>query len=90
MASQTEARYRAALARLRPSDRRLVVARVELGYSLEQLAVLTNRARVDTARVALRRAGTPKPLSDNTKMRSRCISGRARYWDRRIVSSRGR
>lgn len=56
MASQTEARYRAALARLRPSDRRLVVARVELGYSLEQLAVLTNRARVDTARVALRRA----------------------------------
>jgi hypothetical protein len=33
-----------------------VVARVELGYSLEQLALMTNRARVDTARVALRRA----------------------------------
>ena len=56
VAQQTEARYRAALKRLRPGDRRLVVARVELGYSLEQLALLTNRSRVDTARVALRRA----------------------------------
>ena len=56
MAQQTEERYRAALARLRPGDRRLVVARVELGYSLEQLALLTGRRRVDTARVALRRA----------------------------------
>lgn len=56
VAQQTEARYRAALKRLRPTDRRLVVARVELGYSLEQLALLTNRTRVDTARVALRRA----------------------------------
>lgn len=56
VAQQTEARYRAALARLRPGDRRLVVGRVELGYSLEQLALLTNRTRVDTARVALRRA----------------------------------
>ena len=56
VARQTEARYRAALARLRPGDRRLVVGRVELGYSLEQLALLTNRSRVDTVRVALRRA----------------------------------
>jgi RNA polymerase sigma factor (sigma-70 family) len=56
VAQQTESRYRQALARLRPADRRLVVARVELGYSLEQLALMTNRPRVDTARVALRRA----------------------------------
>ncbi len=56
VAAETEQRYRAALTRLRPGDRRLVVARVELGYSLEQLALLTNRPRVDTARVALRRA----------------------------------
>ena len=56
MAQQAEDRYRAALARLRPGDRRLVVGRVELGYSLEQLALLTGRRRVDTARVALRRA----------------------------------
>ena len=56
MAQQTEDRYRSALAHLRPGDRRLVVGRVELGYSLEQLALLTGRRRVDTARVALRRA----------------------------------
>ena len=56
VAQETEDRYRAALGRLRPGDRRLVVARVELGYSLEQLALMTNRPRVDTARVALRRA----------------------------------
>ena len=56
VAQQTEDRYRAALSRLRPGDRRLVVARVELGYSLDQLALMTNRPRVDTARVALRRA----------------------------------
>ena len=56
VAEQTERRYRVALDRLRPGDRRLVVARVELGYSLEQLALLTRRRRVDTARVALRRA----------------------------------
>jgi RNA polymerase sigma factor (sigma-70 family) len=56
VAQQTEDRYRAALGRLRPGDRRLVVARVEMGYSLEQLALMTNRPRVDTARVALRRA----------------------------------
>ncbi len=56
VAHQTESRYRNALTRLRPTDRRLVVARVELGYSLDQLAFMTNRPRVDTARVALRRA----------------------------------
>ena len=56
VAEQTERRYRVALDRLRPGDRRLVVARVELGYSLEQLALLTGRRRVDSAGVALRRA----------------------------------
>lgn len=54
--NDTERRYRDAVARLRETDRRLVVARVELGYSLEQLAAMTGRARPDTARVALRRA----------------------------------
>ncbi|HTU99046.1 MAG TPA: sigma-70 family RNA polymerase sigma factor [Luteitalea sp.] len=56
MFSDTERRYREGVSRLRESDQRLVVARVELGYSLEQLAALTGRARPDTARVALRRA----------------------------------
>jgi RNA polymerase sigma factor (sigma-70 family) len=56
MASETEARYRAALARLRPAERELIVARVELGYSFEQLALISNKRRPDSARVALHRA----------------------------------
>jgi RNA polymerase sigma-70 factor (ECF subfamily) len=56
LASDLEARYRAALGRLRLSDRRLIVGRVELGYTVEQLAALTGRQRSGTARVALRRA----------------------------------
>ena len=56
IASETEERYRAALARLRPSDRRLVVARVELGYTPQQLALMTGHRRPDSARIALHRA----------------------------------
>lgn len=55
-ATETEARYRAAIDRLRPTDRELVVAHVELGYSHEQLALMTGRRRVDSVRVALARA----------------------------------
>ena len=55
VARDLEERYRAALKRLRHTDRRLIVARVELGYSIEQLALMTDR-RPATARVALRRA----------------------------------
>jgi RNA polymerase sigma-70 factor (ECF subfamily) len=54
--TETEARFRAALARLRPTDRRLIVARVELGYTHEQLALLTDKRRTDSARIALHRA----------------------------------
>jgi len=56
IASQTEERYRAALARLPESDRRLVVGRVELGYTPQQLALMTGRRRADSARIALHRA----------------------------------
>ena len=56
IANETETRYRVALARLRPSDRRLIVARVELGYSPQQLAALTGRRSADGARMALHRA----------------------------------
>jgi len=56
IASETEMRYHAALARLKPSDRRLVVARVELGYSPQQLAAITGRRSADSARIALHRA----------------------------------
>jgi RNA polymerase sigma-70 factor (ECF subfamily) len=56
VARETEARYLAALARLRAGDRELIVGHVELGYSNEQLAVMTGRRRVDAVRVALTRA----------------------------------
>ena len=56
VAAETEARYRAALTQLCADDRRLVVAHVELGYSHNQLALLTGRRRTDSARVALHRA----------------------------------
>jgi RNA polymerase sigma-70 factor (ECF subfamily) len=54
--SETEARYRAALARLSTSDQRLIVGRVELGYTPQQLALITGKKRPDTARIALHRA----------------------------------
>ena len=56
MAGETEARYRSALGRLRLTDRRILVAHIELGYSHKQLALLTGKRRVDTARIALHRA----------------------------------
>ncbi len=49
-------RYRVALARLRGDDRELVVARLELGYSYEQIALASGRPSGDAVRVALRRA----------------------------------
>jgi len=49
-------RYEAALARLSDTDRELIVASVELGYSAEQLAEATGRRSVDAARKAARRA----------------------------------
>jgi RNA polymerase sigma factor (sigma-70 family) len=48
-------RYRAALARLSPLDRELIVAHVELDYTHEQLGCMFGRSR-DAARMALRRA----------------------------------
>jgi RNA polymerase sigma-70 factor (ECF subfamily) len=49
-------RYEQALARLTETDRVLVVAAVELGYTAEQLAEATGRASPDAARKASRRA----------------------------------
>jgi RNA polymerase sigma factor (sigma-70 family) len=49
-------RYRAALDQLRPEDRLLIVGRIELGYSYEQLALVSGRVTPDATRVALRRA----------------------------------
>jgi len=52
---ETDARYRAALARLSPPDRELIVAHVELDYTHEQLGCMTGRSR-NAARMALERA----------------------------------
>lgn len=49
-------RYKAALARLRPADQELIVARFELEYTYEQLALMTGRRTPDAARMALSRA----------------------------------
>lgn len=55
MTSETEARYRAALAHLSPGDQQVVVAHVELDYTHEQLACMLGRSR-NAARMVLRRA----------------------------------
>lgn len=52
---ETKRRYRAALARLTPGERELIVGHVELDYSHEQLGCMTGRSR-QAARMALRRA----------------------------------
>jgi RNA polymerase sigma factor (sigma-70 family) len=49
-------RYREALALLDTDDQDLIVGRIELGYSYEQLALATGRPTPDAARMAVRRA----------------------------------
>jgi RNA polymerase sigma factor (sigma-70 family) len=52
---EQDARYRAALARLSPRDRELIVAHVELDYTHAQLGCMTGRS-ANAARMALDRA----------------------------------
>jgi RNA polymerase sigma factor (sigma-70 family) len=54
--AESRARYLAALDRLRPEDRLLIVGRIDLGYSYDQLALVSGRVTPDATRVALRRA----------------------------------
>ena len=49
-------RYRSALKHLPRRDQRLIVGRLELGYSFGQLAAIDGRAGPDGARMALKRA----------------------------------
>ena len=49
-------RYRSALKHLPRRDQRLIVGRLELGYSFRQLAAIDGRAGADGARMALKRA----------------------------------
>ena len=50
------ARYEEALARLSAEDRALVIARIELGLSYEEVAAETNKPSADAARMAVGRA----------------------------------
>ena len=54
--AQNEHRLRLALARLGPTDQALVVGRIDLGYSYDQLALALRKRSPDAARVAVRRA----------------------------------
>ena len=54
--AEREQRLRQALANLRPEERELVVARLELGYSYAQITVATGRPSPDATRMAVRRA----------------------------------
>jgi RNA polymerase sigma-70 factor (ECF subfamily) len=49
-------RYEAALARLKPHERELIVARCELDFSNDEIAVLFNKPSTAAARVAVGRA----------------------------------
>jgi RNA polymerase sigma-70 factor (ECF subfamily) len=53
---QDRRRYQAALKKLRPIDRRAIVACVELGYSYDQLALILDKPTAEAARLAVRRA----------------------------------
>ena len=55
VATEAESRYHAALARLSPPDRELIVAHVEMDYTHEQLGCMIGRSP-NAARMALRRA----------------------------------
>jgi RNA polymerase sigma-70 factor (ECF subfamily) len=54
--AQEQDRYRSALMRLKHEDQSLIVGRLELGYSYEQLALISGKPSADAARMALRRA----------------------------------
>lgn len=50
------AAYEAALQQLKPAERELVIARIELQQSYEEIAVAFDKPSVDAARVAVKRA----------------------------------
>lgn len=56
VAAEQQRRYRRALLRLSDDNQELIVGRLDLAYSYEQLALATGRSSPDAARVAVRRA----------------------------------
>jgi RNA polymerase sigma-70 factor (ECF subfamily) len=49
-------RYERALERLKPEEREAIIARVEMGYSYEELAQVLGKPTADAARKAAQRA----------------------------------
>lgn len=56
MSREARTRYVSALRRLRADDRHAIVARLELGYSYEQIALALQKPTAEAARLAIRRA----------------------------------
>jgi RNA polymerase sigma-70 factor (ECF subfamily) len=56
--NQAYERYRDALKRLRPQERELIVARVEMQWSMAEIAHRFNKPSVEAVRMAVRRALT--------------------------------
>jgi RNA polymerase sigma-70 factor (ECF subfamily) len=56
ISSENRRRYLEALDRVSEQDRELIVGRIELDYSYNQLALATSKPSADAARVAVRRA----------------------------------
>lgn len=54
--SEAVERYERALERLKPEEREAIVARVELGYSYEDLATVLNKPSAEAARKSAERA----------------------------------
>ncbi len=54
--AEARERYRRGLGRLPPADQELIVGRLELGCSYEQLVVVSGRRGPEAVRIALRRA----------------------------------
>jgi RNA polymerase sigma-70 factor (ECF subfamily) len=54
--SDAVARYEAALQRLAPEEREAIVARIEMGYSFAEIAVMVGKPSPDAARMAVSRA----------------------------------
>ena len=54
--AEAVARYEAALLRLRPEDREVVIARVEMNMSYDEIAQLLAKPSADAARMAVHRA----------------------------------
>ena len=55
-AQESLTRYRRGLEQLGAEDRELIVARIDLGYSYDQLALLSGKPSPDAARMAVKRA----------------------------------